>query len=323
MIEVNQLNNKQEITNIENNKKKTLKETLKESHKNQTKISKNLKINIDENLQKNKEELNDDVIDDAPDTEKQFNENAKFRKPDIKKIKVIPNKEKINSDTMNLDNNLRKIYVDLNEINNNQDVNDIMENQKNLYNNNSIRTCQYTIITFLPLALFNQFKSAFNWFFLIYNIIAMIPALSDLDPLAEVTPFIVVLIFNLIKEAIEDYRKYKNDKKANEASVLIFKDKRFHREKCENIRVGNILKIYKEDLIPADVLIIKSSLKTGLAYMQTSNLDGENTLKPREALNITQTKINNRLQNLKNTFDCSNEHFFIQCFLTKIKFILI
>ena len=312
MIEVNQLNNKQEITNIENNKKKTLKETLKESHKNQTKISKNLKINIDENLQKNKEELNDDVIDDAPDTEKQFNENAKFRKPDIKKIKVIPNKEKINSDTMNLDNNLRKIYVDLNEINNNQDVNDIMENQKNLYNNNSIRTCQYTIITFLPLALFNQFKSAFNWFFLIYNIIAMIPALSDLDPLAEVTPFIVVLIFNLIKEAIEDYRKYKNDKKANEASVLIFKDKRFHREKCENIRVGNILKIYKEDLIPADVLIIKSSLKTGLAYMQTSNLDGENTLKPREALNITQTKINNRLQNLKNTFDCSNEHFFIE-----------
>ena len=312
MIEVNQLNNKQEITNIENNKKKTLKETLKESHKNQTKISKNLKINIDENLQKNKEELNDDVIDDVPDTEKQFNENAKFRKPDIKKIKVIPNKEKINSDTMNLDNNLRKIYVDLNEINNNQDVNDIMENQKNLYNNNSIRTCQYTIITFLPLALFNQFKSAFNWFFLIYNIIAMIPALSDLDPLAEVTPFIVVLIFNLIKEAIEDYRKYKNDKKANEASVLIFKDKRFHREKCENIRVGNILKIYKEDLIPADVLIIKSSLKTGLAYMQTSNLDGENTLKPREALNITQTKINNRLQNLKNTFDCSNEHFFIE-----------
>ena len=42
-----------------------------------------------------------------------------------------------------------------------------------------------------------------------------IPQISDLDPAAEVTPFVVVLILNLIKEAIEDYRKYVNDKKAN------------------------------------------------------------------------------------------------------------
>ena len=55
------------------------------------------------------------------------------------------------------------------------------------------------------MALFNQFKTAFNWFFLIYNIIASIPQISDLDPAAEVTPFVVVLILNLIKEAIEDY----------------------------------------------------------------------------------------------------------------------
>ena len=181
-----------------------------------------------------------------------------------------------------------------------------------IYNDNSIRTCQYTIITFFPLALLNQFKSAFNWFFLIYSIIAVIPQLSDLDPLPEVTPFIVVLILNLIKEAIEDYRKYNNDKKANESSVLIFKDKRFVREKCQNIRVGNLIKIYKEDLIPADVLIVKSSLKNGLAYMQTSNLDGENTLKPREALNLTQKSINNKLNKLQKTFDYKNDHFFIE-----------
>ena len=313
MTEKYQINNTQKMVDIEISKKKTLKEALKESHKSQIKKSKIQMSNMDENFKKNGEELNDNINNNAPDTATKFKENIIFRKPEIKKIKVIPDNNKINKDSLNSDNSLRKIYVDLNEINIiNQEVNNIILNQRNSYNNNSIRTCQYTIITFLPLALFNQFKSAFNWFFLIYNIIALIPALSDLDPLAEVTPFIVVLIFNLIKEAIEDYRKYKNDKKANEAGVLIFKDKRFHREKCENIRVGNILKIYKEDLIPADVLIVKSSLKTGLAYMQTSNLDGENTLKPREALNITQNKINNKLKNFKNTFDCSNEHFFIE-----------
>ena len=87
---------------------------------------------------------------------------------DFQLSKVIPDNNKIIKDALNSDNSLRKIYVDLNEINIiNQEVNNIILNQRNSYNNNSIRTCQYTIITFLPLALFNQFKSAFNWFFII------------------------------------------------------------------------------------------------------------------------------------------------------------
>ena len=305
-----------EIQISDSNKKKSLQETLKETYKNQNKPKKIKLKNSKENLLKEKGKINNNIYNEGLNSSKQLKENTKIRKPEIVKLKLIPDDAKIKTDIITQEIHLRTIYVDLNEENiNNQDgnsTNNIISFQKTRYSDNSIRTCQYTIITFFPLALFNQFKSAFNWFFLIYNIIACIPQLSDLDPLAEVTPFIIVLIFNLIKEAIEDYRKYKNDKKANEASVLIFKDKRFKKEKCENIRVGNILKIYKDDLIPADVLIIKSSLKSGLAYMQTSNLDGENTLKPREALNITQTRINNKLQNLKKTFDYTNDHFLIE-----------
>ena len=294
---------------IEVNKKKTLKDTLKELKKNQN-ISKFQNNNKITSRKKEEKKLNNDIYNEIPISRTTVKDNKTRKIPEIKKLKLIPNqKNEIPQPT----SNLRKLYVDLNEVNNlNQKPNDILLNQKTIYKDNSIRTCQYTIITFLPLALINQFKSAFNWFFLIYNIIALIPALSDLDPAAELSPFILVLILNLIKEAIEDYRKYTNDTKANESSVLIFKDKKFKREKCENIRVGNILKIYKEDLIPADVLIIKSSLKTGLAYMQTSNLDGENTLKPREALNLTQDKINNKLQTIKDTFEISNDHFYIE-----------
>ena len=211
----------------------------------------------------------------------------------------------------------RKIYVDLNnnnlnELNENQNNDDIIINQRNLYCNNSIRTCQYTLITFFPLALLNQFKTGFNWFFLINAIIACIPVLSDKSPYSEVSPFIVVLIISLIKEAVEDYRKYSNDKKLNNANVLIFKEKRFYREKCQNIKVGNIIKIYKDDLIPADVLIIKSSLKNGLCYMQTANLDGENALKPREAFNYTQNKVKNKVKIIQNLFDYQEGNFYIE-----------
>ena len=285
-----------DIQNVDINKKKTLKEHIKDIRKN---MNKPLTIQISNINNNNKEipkkTINNNIYSDEPIYLNQKKDETKKSKIEIKKIKLISNENKINSEENPSKSNLRKIYVDLNlkELNNiNEKSNsNIISEQKLRYGDNGIRTCQYTILTFLPLALINQFKSGFNWFFLIYNIIVCIPQLSDLDPLAEVAPFIVVLILNLIKEAIEDFRKYNNDKKANNSSVLIFKDNRFKRELCKNIRVGNIIKIYKEDLIPADVLIIKSSLKNGLAYMQTSNLDGENTLKPREALNLTQKKL--------------------------------
>jgi len=207
----------------------------------------------------------------------------------------------------------RKLYVDLNDIK--EEVsgkNNIILNQRKAYKDNSIRTCQYTLLTFLPLAIFNQYKTAFNWFFLIYICIAVNPYLSDLAPIPEITPFVIVVSINLIKEAVEDYRKYSNDKKANNSKVIIFKDKKFHKEKCKNIRVGNIIKIYKEELIPADVLIIKSSLKNGLCYMQTSNLDGENELKPRESLQVTHQKIHNKINEINNIFDYKDDHFFFE-----------
>ena len=152
MTEEYQINNTQKMVDIEISKKKTLKEALKESHKSQIKKSKIQMSNMDENFKKNREELNDNINNNAPDTATKFKENIIFRKPEIKKIKVIPDNNKINKDTLNSDNSLRKIYVDLNEINIiNQEINNIILNQKNTYNNNSIRTCQYTILTFLPL----------------------------------------------------------------------------------------------------------------------------------------------------------------------------
>ena len=316
---MNQITNS-EMHRQETIKGKTLMNTLKESHKKVNKSSnfQNNNIKFEDN-KKEKNLFNSKIYNEGNkgETSEKFKEEEKTFNKKIKKIKIVDKENKNNNNnkesSQTNSSNLRKIYVDLNEEDLiNEDNHNIIENQKMIYNNNSIRTCQYTLLTFLPLALMNQFKTAFNWFFLIYNIIAVIPELSDLEPAAEVTPFIVVLILNLIKEAIEDYRKYDNDKKANNANVLIFKDKRFKKEKCQNIRVGNILKIYKEDLIPADVLVIKSSLKSGLAYMQTSNLDGENTLKPREALYITQKETIKQYQKVKNLFDYNNEHFYIE-----------
>jgi magnesium-transporting ATPase (P-type) len=38
----------------------------------------------------------------------------------------------------------------------------------------------------------------------------------------------------------------------------------------------------KNQVIPADILVIKSSAENGFCYLQTTNLDGESALKARE-----------------------------------------
>ena len=180
--------------------------------------------------------------------------------------------------------NQRKLYVDLES--------GTVINQPEKYCDNSIRTSQYTLYSFLPLAIMNQYKTPFNWFFLIQAIIDCIPAISSVNPATTIMPVLIVLIISLIREAVEDYRKYSNDKLANETIISFYKMPSFLKKKCSLIKIGNIIKVRKEEMIPADLLIIKTSLSNGFCYMQTSNLDGETTLKPREAINITQKKLN-------------------------------
>ena len=180
--------------------------------------------------------------------------------------------------------------------------------------NNKIRTSKYTLLTFLPLALFYQFNSAFNLFFLVTAIITVIPSISTITPISAVAPLIVVLIISLIKEGIEDYRKYKNDKIANNSISIIYKSPSFNEIKWYEMEVGNIIKISKDEIIPADILIIKTSHENGFCYLQTSNLDGETTLKPRESINYSQKNISliDFSNDINNIFNYHNNNCFIE-----------
>ena len=48
----------------------------------------------------------------------------------------------------------------------------------------------------------------------------------------------------------------------------------FQPKKGKNIQVGEVVKIFADESIPADMVLLGTSDQSGLAYIQTMNLDG-------------------------------------------------
>ncbi|KAF2839926.1 P-type ATPase-like protein [Patellaria atrata CBS 101060] len=59
---------------------------------------------------------------------------------------------------------------------------------------------------------------------------------------------------------------------------------RFKKDYWKNVQVGDFIRLYDEEPIPADVVILSTSDNDGACYVETKNLDGETNLKVRQAL---------------------------------------
>ncbi|CAN3359348.1 phospholipid-transporting ATPase Dnf1p [Diutina catenulata] len=59
---------------------------------------------------------------------------------------------------------------------------------------------------------------------------------------------------------------------------------KFTKRYWKDVRVGDVLRIYNNDEIPADVVILATSDDDHCCYVETKNLDGETNLKVRQAL---------------------------------------
>lgn len=69
--------------------------------------------------------------------------------------------------------------------------------------------------------------------------------------------------------------------------------KKFEEQKWRNIKIGNIVKFEKDLESPADILVLYSSNKSGLVYVDTMSLDGETNLKEKTSLleKLNESKI--------------------------------
>lgn len=74
------------------------------------------------------------------------------------------------------------------------------------YGGNYVSTTKYTLATFLPKSLFEQFRRVANFFFLVTGILAFTP-LAPYTAVSAILPLIVVIGATMVKEGIEDWRR--------------------------------------------------------------------------------------------------------------------
>ena len=123
----------------------------------------------------------------------------------------------------------------------------------------------------------------------------------------------MVLGIGLIMDLIEELKRYKNDLETNKTLSKVYKNKIFMKIKWSEIKIGNLIKIKKEEIIPADLLVLCTSNKDGAFYLQTANLDGESNLKQKEVLIDTQKIFykKNKEKSLENIFEIYLNHMMI------------
>ena len=95
----------------------------------------------------------------------------------------------------------------------------------------------------------------------------------------------------MIREGIEDYRRFKSDKAANRSHTYRIHNGKITKIYWKDATAGDLVLVPRDEEIPADILLLSSSSDDGSAQMQTSNLDGEKNLKPRFSIHETFASI--------------------------------
>ncbi|KAL3378854.1 hypothetical protein AABB24_004665 [Solanum stoloniferum] len=175
------------------------------------------------------------------------------------------------------------------------------------YRGNYVSTTKYTAINFIPKSLFEQFRRVANIYFLVVACVSFSP-LAPYTASSILAPLLVVIGATMAKEGIEDWRRKRQDIEANNRKVNVFTENHtFQETRWKSLRVGDLIKVYKDQYFPTDLLLLSSSYEDGICYVETSNLDGETNLKVKHALNITSSlQDDGSFQNFKGVVKCED-----------------
>ena len=173
------------------------------------------------------------------------------------------------------------------------------DSTKKPFIDNTIRSNKYTIWTFFPRQLLAQFSKLANVYFLCVSILQLIPGLSTTGTYTTIVPLMFFVGISMTKEGYEDWQRHRLDKAENTSTAVVLDavdtTSEKTRENCvlsrpldflpwrqkkwQEIQVGDIIQLVRNDPVPADLILLQSSNENGIAHIETTALDGETNLK--------------------------------------------
>ncbi|XP_051130524.1 phospholipid-transporting ATPase 1-like [Andrographis paniculata] len=164
-------------------------------------------------------------------------------------------------------------------------------NDKFDFSGNEIRTSKYTMFTFLPKNLFIQFHRVAYLYFLAIAALNQLPPLAVFGRTVSLFPLLFVLTVTAVKDGYEDWRRHRSDRNENNREAQVLQLDKFSPKRWKDIQAGEVVRISSEETIPCDMVLLGTSDPSGIAYIQTMNLDGETNLKTRYARHETNKMV--------------------------------
>eukprot|EP00931_Biecheleriopsis_adriatica_P106531 TRINITY_DN8096_c0_g1_i1.p1 TRINITY_DN8096_c0_g1~~TRINITY_DN8096_c0_g1_i1.p1 ORF type:complete len:1431 (-),score=323.02 TRINITY_DN8096_c0_g1_i1:78-4370(-) len=164
--------------------------------------------------------------------------------------------------------------------------------------NNTIRTSKYTILTFLPLNLWEQLHRAANVYFLFMSLLMAVGEytpmfVSSVKAISTAGVLALMMFISAVMAAVDDRARHKADKEVNERKALKvdMASSSMQEVAWQNVSVGDLIVVKKNEEVPADLVVLGCSDATGRFFVETMNLDGETNLKGKAAVEKTHEEI--------------------------------
>ncbi|KAG6399944.1 hypothetical protein SASPL_141430 [Salvia splendens] len=143
-------------------------------------------------------------------------------------------------------------------------------------------------LSFTPLALYTA-SSAILPLIVVIGATMVKEGIGDFQRKKQVN-FILPPTFHVVDDLIDVHSFLCYDIEINNRKVKVHQGGGiFKQTEWRNLRVGDLVKVEKDQFFPADLVLLSSSYEEAIWYVEMMNLDGETNLKLKQALEVTSS----------------------------------
>ena len=147
---------------------------------------------------------------------------------------------------------------------------------------NKISTIPYTPYGFFKFLWKNIGQSPFIillLFVLLFYLISFLTSMHQVTHLKlhhSIAFHLCILVIEILLAVFEYIKIYLNDQKVNNQKAYIYslEDKKFLEKRWKDIRVGNIIRVFKDEVVPADILILECLNHNHQCFLDYSSING-------------------------------------------------